>query len=225
MKIIAGVTLLSVFGTIGIFCYIIYIIWEYTGWQNFCPSAPIIGFEKFKTLYELDKSRWTLNEDYVVFTDNNHFTSLGMTYKDYLKYKKYYKYLNKKHATADAELKQKNFEDTLDKHLESKISKIQNDLQKNTEKLKQRTENYKSDFDCINECFNIKYPDLTLEIGLDIANKYDVQIKDTENGKVMYVYADCIPINQIEEIRKQDYTVGMYRFINKTEGDKNENNY
>lgn len=187
-------------------------------WKESCPENPIISFEKFKTLYELDKSRWTLNRDYVVFTDNNkHHTSLGMTYKDYLKYKKYYKYLNKKHATADAELKQKNFEDTLDKYLESKISKIQNDLRKNTKELKQRTENYKSDFDCINERFNIKYPDLTLEIGLDIANKYDAQIKDTENGKVMYVYADYIPINQIEEIREQSYAVGMYRFINKTE--------
>lgn len=120
--------------------------------KEFYPKNPIISFEKFKTLYELDKSRWTLNRDYVVFTDNNnHFTSLGMTYKDYLKYKKYYKYLNKKHAIADAELKQKNFEDALDNYLESKISKIQNDLQKNTEELKQRTENYKSDFDCINK--------------------------------------------------------------------------
>lgn len=121
-------------------------------WKKFCSENPIISFEKFKTLYELDKSRWTLNRDYVVFTDNNkHHTSLGMTYKDYLKYKKYYKYLNKKHATADAELKQKNFEDKLDEYLESKISKIQNDLRKNTEKLKQRTENYKSDFECINK--------------------------------------------------------------------------
>lgn len=190
-------------------------------WKKFCLKSPIISFEKFRTLYEIDKSRWSLNEDYVVFTDNNkHHTSLGMTYRDYLKYKRYYKYLNEKYKTADAELKQKNFEDTLDEYLESKISKIQNDLQKNTEELKQRTENYKSDFDCINERFNIKYPDLTLEIGLDIANKYDVQIKDTENGKVMYVYADCIPIDQIEEIRKQSYAVGMYRFINKTEEDK-----
>lgn len=144
--------LLSVFGAIGIFCYIMYTIWEYTEWQKFCPKSPIISFEKFRILYEIDKSKWTLNEDYVVFTDNNkHHTSLGMTYRDYLKYKRYYKYLNKKYATADAELKQKNFEDTLDKYLESKISKIQNDLRKNTEELKQRTEDYKSDFECINK--------------------------------------------------------------------------
>lgn len=219
MKIIAGITLLSVFGAIGIFCYIIYIIWEYTEWQEFCPSSPIIGFEKFRTLYEIDKSKWDLRPDCPGFTNNSH-TWLGLSFRDYLKYKKYYRYLNKKHATANAELKQKNFEDTLDEYLESKISKIQNDLQKNTEELKRRTENYKSDFDCINECFDIKYPDLTLEIGLDIANKYDVQIKDTENGKVMCVYADCIPIDQIEEIRKQSYAVGMYRFINKTEEGK-----
>lgn len=121
-------------------------------WKKFCLKSPIISFEKFRTLYEIDKSRWSLNEDYVVFTDNNkHHTSLGMTYRDYLKYKRYYKYLNEKYKTADAELKQKNFEDTLDEYLESKISKIQNDLQKNTEELKQRTENYKSDFECINK--------------------------------------------------------------------------
>ena len=74
-----------------------------------------------------------------------------MTYRDYLKYKRYYKYLNKKRKIADVELRQKNFEDALDKYLESKISKIQNDLRKNTEELKQRTEDYKSDFECINK--------------------------------------------------------------------------
>lgn len=148
----AGIILLSIFNTTGIFCYIVYIIWERIEWQGFCPSSPIISFEKFRTLYEIDKSRWSLNEDYVVFTDNNkHHTSLRMTYRDYLKYKRYYKYLNEKYKTADAELKQKNFEDTLDEYLESKISKIQNDLQKNTEELKRRTEDYKSDFECINK--------------------------------------------------------------------------
>lgn len=148
-------------------------------WKKFCSENPIISFEKFKTLYELDKSRWTLNRDYVVFTDNNkHRTSLGMTYKDYLKYKKYYKYLNKKHATADAELKQKNFEDKLDEYLESKISKIQNDLRKNTEKLKQRTENYKSDFECINK---------DLEEILQYHNIENAWIEDSEWGKAIHV--------------------------------------
>lgn len=148
---IAGIMLLSVFGAIGIFCYIIYIIWEYTEWQEFCPSSPIIGFEKFRTLYEIDKSKWVLRSDYPIFTDDNDRVLLGLSFRDYLKYKKYYRYLNKKHATADAESKQRGFEDTLDKYLESKISKIQNDLRKNTEELKQRTEDYKSDFECINK--------------------------------------------------------------------------
>lgn len=219
------IALIFVFGGLGTVLWLCIDLAQFTTsrkvWKEFCPECPIISFEKFRTLYEIDKSRWTLDRDYVVFTDNNnHHTSLGMTYRDYLKYKRYYKYLNKKHATIDTESKQKDFEDTLDKYLESKISKIQNDLRKNTEELKRKTKDYKSDFDCINECFNTKYPDLTLEIGLDVANKYDVQIKDTENGKIMYVYADCIPIDQIEEIRKQNYAVGMYRFINKTEGDK-----
>lgn len=205
--------LLNVFGAIGIFCYIIYTIWEYTEWQEFCPSSPIIGFEKFRTLYEIDKSKWVLRSDYPIFTDDNDRVLLGLSFRDYLKYKKYYRYLNKKHATADAESKQKDFEDTLDKYLESKISKIQNDLRKNTEELKRRTEDYKSDFECINGCFNTKYPDLPLETGLDIANKYDVQIRDTENGKMMYVYADCIPIDKIEEIRENGYIAGMYNFI------------
>lgn len=151
MKIIAGITLLSVFGTIGIFCYIIYIIWEYTEWHEFCPLSPIIGFEKFRTLYELDKSKWILREDYPKFIEGIHFTSLGLSFRDYLKYKKYYRHFNKKQKTVDAEFKQKEFEDTLNKYIESKISKIQNDLQKNTEELKQRTEDYKSDFDCINK--------------------------------------------------------------------------
>lgn len=128
-----------------------YIIWEYTEWQEFCPSSPIIGFEKFRILYEIDESKWELRSYYVIFTNDRDCVSLGLSFKDYLKYKKYYRYLNKKHATADAELEQKNFEDTLDKYLESKISKIQNDLRKNTEELKQRTENYKSDFECINK--------------------------------------------------------------------------
>lgn len=149
--IIAGITLLSVFVAIGIFCYIVYTIWEYTEWQEFCSSSPIIGFEKFRTLYEIDKSKWVLRSDYPIFTDDNNRVSLGLSFRDYLKYKKYYRYLNKKHATADAESKQRDFEDTLDKYLESKISKIQNDLRKNTEELKQRTEDYKSDFECINK--------------------------------------------------------------------------
>lgn len=151
MKITAGITLLSALGAIGIFCYIIYIIWKYTEWQEFCPSSPIIGFEKFRTLYEIDKSKWELRSHYVIFTDDRDCVSLGLSFKDYFKYKKYYQYLNKKHATTDAVSKQKDFEDILDKYLESKISKIQNDLRKNTEELKQRTEDYKSDFECINK--------------------------------------------------------------------------
>lgn len=148
-------------------------------WKKFCLKSPIISFEKFRTLYEIDKSRWSLNEDYVVFTDNNkHHTSLGMTYRDYLKYKRYYKYLNEKCKTADAELKQKNFEDKLDEYLESKISKIQNDLQKNTKKLKQRTENYKSDFDCINK---------DLEEVLQYHNIKNTWIEDSEWGKAIHV--------------------------------------
>ena len=150
------IALIFVFGGLGTVLWLCIDLARFTTsrevWKEFCPKSPIIGFEKFRTLYEIDKSRWTLNRDYVVFTDNNnHHTSLGMTYRDYLKYKRYYKYLNKKHATIDAELKQKDFEDTLDKYLESKISKIQNDLRKNTEELKQRTEDYKSDFECINK--------------------------------------------------------------------------
>lgn len=167
-------------------------------WKESCPENPIISFEKFKTLYELDKSRWTLNRDYVVFTDNNkHHTSLGMTYKDYLKYKKYYKYLNKKHATADAELKQKNFEDTLDKYLESKISKIQNDLRKNTEELKRRTEDYKSDFDCVNKEME------------DLYRKSECSswIEDTEIGKIMHIRKGTVSIYDIKSIHEQGYII------------------
>lgn len=150
------IALIFVFGGLGTVLWLCIDLARFTTsrevWKEFCSESPIISFIKFRTLYEIDKSRWTLNRDYVVFTDNNnHHTSLGMTYRDYLKYKRYYKYLNKKHATIDAELKQKDFEDTLDKYLESKISKIQNDLRKNTEELKQRTEDYKSDFECINK--------------------------------------------------------------------------
>lgn len=154
------IVLILVLGGIGVVLWLCIDLAQFTTsrevWKEFCSESPIISpiisFEKFRTLYEIDKSRWTLNRDYVVFTDNNnHHTSLGMTYRDFLKYKRYYKYLNKKHATIDAESKQKDFEDTLDKYLESKISKIQNDLRKNTEELKRRTEDYKSDFDCINK--------------------------------------------------------------------------
>lgn len=107
MKIIAGITLLSVFGAIGIFCYIIYIIWERTEWREFCPSSPIIGFEKFRTLYEINKSKWELHSDCPIFASDSYYGLLGLSFRDYLKYKKYYRYLNKKHATANAELKQK----------------------------------------------------------------------------------------------------------------------
>lgn len=217
MKIIAGITLLSVFGIVGIFCYIIYIILERTEWQEFCPSSPIISFEKFRTLYEIDKSKWELRSDCPIFASDSYCGSLGLSFRDYLKYKKYYRYLNKKHATVNAELKQKKFEDTLDKYLESKISKIQNDLRKNTEKLKQRIEDYKSDFDCINNRINTTLPDLTLELNLNMADMCDVRIEDTENGKMMHIYADCISINQIEEIREKGYVAGMYSFINKKE--------
>lgn len=167
-------------------------------WKETHPKSPIISFEKFKTLYELDKSRWILNENYVVFMDNNnHCTSLGMTYRDYLKYKKYYKYLNKKHATADAELKQKNFEDTLDKYLESKISKIQNDLQKNTEELKQRTENYKSDFDCINA---------EIKKVLQYHNIENAWIEDSEWGKAIHV-PENISEYACKHLNKKGYIV------------------
>lgn len=161
--------------------------------------------------------KWELHSDYVTFTNDKDRVLLGLSFRDYLKYKKYYRYLNKKHVSTDVVLKQKDFEDTLDKYLESKISKIQNDLRKNTEELKQRTENYKSDFDCINNRINTTLPDLTLELNLNIADMCDVRIEDTENGKMMYVYADCISIDQIEEIRKQSYVAGMYNFINKKE--------
>ena len=114
--------------------------------------------------------------NYPVFSDSH--IELGLSFRDYLKYKKYYKYLNKKHATADAELKQKNFEDTLDKYLESKISKIQNDLRKNTEKLKQRTKNYKSDFECINK---------DLEEILQYHNIENAWIEDSDWGKAIHV--------------------------------------
>lgn len=204
MKIIAGITLLSIFGAMGIFCYIIYTIWECTEWREFCPSSPIIGFEKFRTLYEIDKSKWTLNKNYVVFTDNNkHHTPLGMTYRDYLKYKRYYKYLNKKHATANAVSKQKDFEDTLDKYLESKISKIQNDLRKNTEELKQRTENYKSDFDCV---------DKELE---DLYRKSECNswIEDTEIGKIMHVRKGTVSIYDIKSIHEQGYIIMLEKEI------------
>lgn len=147
----AGIILLSMFGATGIFCYIVYIIWERIEWQGFCPSSPIIGFEKFRTLYEIDESKWELRSDYVTFTNDRDCVLLGLSFKDYLKYKKYYRCLNKKRAITDAVSKQKDFEDTLDKYLESKISKIQNDLRKNTEELKRRTEDYKSDFECINK--------------------------------------------------------------------------
>lgn len=195
MKIIAGITLLSVFGAIGIFCYIIYIIWEYTEWQEFCPSSPIIGFEKFRTLYEIDKSKWKLRLNYPVFSDSH--IELGLSFRDYLKYKKYYKYLNKKHATADAELKQKNFEDTLDKYLESKISKIQNDLQKNTGELKQRTENYKSDFDCINA---------EIKKVLQYHNIENAWIEDSEWGKAIHV-PENISEYACKHLNKKGYIV------------------
>lgn len=179
-EIIALIFVLGGLGTVLWLC--IDLAWFTTSrevWKEFCSERPIISFEKFRTLYEIDKSRWTLNRDYVVFTDNNnHHTSLGMTYRDYLKYKRYYKYLNKKHATIDAESKQKDFEDALDKYLESKISKIQNDLRKNTEELKQRTENYKSNFDCINK---------DLEEVLQYHNIKNTWIEDSEWGKAIHV--------------------------------------
>ncbi len=197
MKIIAGVTLFGVLGAIGMFCYIIYIIWEYTEWHDFCPLSPIIGFEKFKTLYEIDKSKWILREDYPEFIEGIHITSLGLSFRDYLKYKKYYRHLNKKQKTVDAELKQKNFEDTLDKYLESKISKIQNDLQKNTEELKRKTKDYKSDFECV---------DKELE---DLYRKSECNswIEDTEIGKIMHVRKGTVSIYDIKSIHEQGYII------------------
>lgn len=193
----AGIMLLSVFGAIGIFCYIIYIIWEHTEWQEFCPSSPIIGFEKLRTLYEIDKSKWDLRSDYAIFTNDRDRVSLGLSFRDYLKYKKYYRYLNKKHATADAESKQRDFEDTLDKYLESKISKIQNDLRKNTEELKQRTEDYNSDFECV---------DKELE---DLYRKSECNswIEDTEIGKIMHVRKGTVSIYDIKSIHEQGYII------------------
>lgn len=197
MKIIDGITLLSVFVAIGIFFYIIYIIWKYTEWQEFCPSSPIIGFEKFRTLYEIDKSKWVLRSDYPIFTDDNDRVLLGLSFRDYLKYKKYYRYLNKKHTAADAESKQKDFEDKLDKYLESKISKIQNDLRKNTEELKRRTEDYKSDFECINK---------DLEKVLQYHNIENAWVEDSDWGKAVHV-----PENTSEyackHLNKQGYIV------------------
>lgn len=151
MKIIAGITLLSILGIIGIVLYIIYIIWEYTDWIESCSSSPIISFKKFRTLYEIDKSKWELCSDYPIFRNDSYYKRVGLSFRDYLKYKKYCRYLNKKQDTIDAASKQKDFENALDKYLESKISEIQNDLRKNTEELKQRTEDYKSDFECINK--------------------------------------------------------------------------
>ena len=89
--------------------------------------------------------------------------------------------------------------------------------EKNTEELKQRAEDYKSDFECINNRINTTLPDLTLELNLNMADMCDVRIEDTENGKMMHVYADCISINQIEKIREGGYVAGMYSFINKKE--------
>lgn len=192
-----GIILLSMFGTTGIFCYIVYIMGTLTEWQEFCPSSPIIGFEKFRTLYEIDKSKWELRSNYVIFTNDRDCVSLGLSFKDYLKYKKYYRYLNKKHAAADTELKQKNFEDTLDKYLESKISKIQNDLRKNTEELNQRTEDYKSDFECVNK---------ELE---DLYRKSECNswIEDTEIGKIMHVRKGTVSIYDIKSIHEQGYII------------------
>ena len=197
MKIITGITLLSVFGAIGISFHIIYIIWKYTEWQEFCPSSPIIGFEKFRTLYEIDKSKWELRSDCPIFASDSYYGSLGLSFRDYLKYKKYYRYVNKKHATANAELKQKDFEDTLDKYLESKISKIQNDLRKNTEELKRKTKDYKSDFECV---------DKELE---DLYRKSECNswIEDTEIGKIMHVRKGTVSIYDIKSIHEQGYII------------------
>lgn len=202
----AIIALIFVFGGLGTVLWLCIDLARFTTsrevWKEFCSESPIISFKKFRTLYEIDKSRWTLNRDYVVFTDNNnHHTSLGMTYRDYLKYKRYYKYLNKKHATANAELEQKDFEDTLDKYLESKISKIQNDLQKNTEELKRRTEDYKSDFDCINKEME------------DLYRKSECSswIEDTEIGKIMHIRKGAVSIYDIKSIHEQGYIIMLER--------------
>lgn len=162
--------------------YMVSLSMEKDGWKATCPKSPIISFEKFKILYDIDESRWDLWSDYPHFKDNGRSIQIGLSFKDYCKYEKFYEDIIKKKATANNIKAQKDFEDTLDKYLESKISKIQNDLRKNTEELKQRTEDYKSDFECINNYIN--------------TNMCDVRIEDTKNGKMMYVYADCIPIDQ-----------------------------
>lgn len=196
------IALIFVLGGLGVVLWLCIDLARFTTsrkvWKEFCSERPIINFEKFRTLYEIDKSRWTLDRDYVVFTDNNnHHTSLGMTYRDYLKYKRYYKYLNKKYATIDAESKQKDFEDTLDKYLESKISKIQNDLRKNTEELKRKTEDYKSDFDCVNKEME------------DLYRKSECSswIEDTEIGKIMHIRKGTVSIYDIKSIYEQGYII------------------
>lgn len=198
----AIIALIFVFGGLGTVLWLCIDLARFTTsrevWKEFCSESPIISFKKFRTLYEIDKSRWTLNRDYVVFTDNNkHHTSLGMTYKDYLKYKKYYKYLNKKHATINAESKQKDFEDKLDEYLESKISKIQNDLRKNTEELKQRSEDYKSDFECVNKEMEDLYR----------RSKCSSWIEDTEIGKIMHIRKGTVSIYDIKSIHEQGYII------------------
>lgn len=120
-------------------------------WKVTCPKSPIISFEKFKILYDIDELRWDLWPDYPHFKDNGRSIKIGLSFKDYCKYEKFYEDIIKKRIADDNEKTQIEFDNRLNKYLESKISKIQNDLRKNTEELKQRTEDYKSDFECINK--------------------------------------------------------------------------
>lgn len=147
-------------------------------WKRTCPTSPIISFEKLKILYDIDESKWSLQSDLPYFKDNNKLIEIGLSFKDYCKYEKFYEDVMKKKIAANNAEKQVNFNNKLDEYLESKISKIQNDLRKNTEELKQRTENYKSDFDCINK---------DLEEILQYHNIENAWIEDSEWGKAIHI--------------------------------------
>lgn len=194
---IVGIVLFSIFGAIGMFFYIIYIIWEYIKWAESCPSSPVISFEKFKILYDIDESKWNLWSDCPHFKDNGRFIKIGLSFKDYCKYEKFYEDIIKKKTDANRVKAQIDFNNKLDKYIESKISKIQNDLRKNTEELKQRTEDYKSDFDCINS--EVK----------EILQRHDIKnisIRDNTQKEEIYVPAG-ISENERKWLESLDYTV------------------
>ena len=184
-------------GVIYLILYMVSLSMKKDDWKATCSESPIISFEKFKILYDIDESRWDLWADYPHFKDNGQSIQVGLSFKDYCKYEKFYEDIIKKKMAANSEKAQIEFDNRLDKYLESKISKIQNDLQKNTEELKQRTENYKSDFDCINA---------EIKKVLQYHNIENAWIEDSEWGKAIHV-PENISEYACKHLNKKGYIV------------------